>query len=186
MVKFVGIAGSLRPDSYSQQALKLVADRLEALGAEVEILDLRTMNLPFCDGGKDYSDYPDVERLRRAFQIADGMILVTPEYHGSLSGVLKNALDLMSFDQLDGKVAGLVSVLGGQSNSNALNDLRTIMRWVHAWVIPDQVAIGQVWKAFSPDGQLVDAKLSERVDSFVQTLYEYTQKLRGKELVAVR
>ncbi len=47
MVKFVGIAGSLRPDSYSQQALEIAAHRLEALGVKVEILDLRKLNLPF-------------------------------------------------------------------------------------------------------------------------------------------
>jgi FMN reductase len=179
MVKFVGIAGSLRPDSYSQLALGLAGDRLRALGAEVNLLDLREMNLPLCHGGKDYSDYPDVERLRQAFYEADGFVLVTPEYHGSLSGVLKNALDLMSFDQLDGKVAGLISILGGQSNSNALNDLRTILRWVHTWVIPEQVAIGQAWKAFDGQGKLLDEKLSQRLDDFAQSLYDNTRKLRG-------
>ena len=44
----------------------------------------------------------------------------------------------MSFTELSGKVAGAISVLGGQANSNALNELRLIMRWVHAWVIPEQ------------------------------------------------
>jgi FMN reductase len=179
MSKFIGIAGSLRSDSHSQQALQIAAQRLSALGAEVEILDLRKMNLPFCDGGDDYSQYPDVERLQKAFQEADGIILVTPEYHGSISGVLKNALDLMSFDQLSDKVVGMISVLGGQSNSNALNDLRTIMRWVHAWVIPAQIAIAQAWQAFTPDGKLRDEKLSERFDHFAQTLVESTQKLRS-------
>lgn len=178
MVRFVGIAGSLRSASYSQQALNLVAERLRTLGAEVEVLDLREMNLPFCDGSDEYPDYPDVDRLRQAFQQADGIILATPEYHGSVSGVLKNALDLMSFDQLSDKVAGLISVLGGQPNSNALNDLRTIMRWVHAWVIPEQVAIGQSWQAFGPDGKLQDAKLAQRFDQFAQSLMENTRKLR--------
>lgn len=178
MVRFVGIAGSLRPDSYSQQALKLVAQRLKALGAEVDILDLRTMNLPFVDGSKEYPDYPDVERLRTAFKQADGMILATPEYHGSVSGVIKNALDLMSFDQLSDKVAGLISILGGQANSNALNDLRTIMRWVHAWVIPEQIAIPQAWQAFGPEGKLLDEKLSQRFDQFAQSLVNNTRKLR--------
>lgn len=179
MVKIVGIGGSLRADSYSQVALEIAAKRVEALGAEVEILDLRQMQLPFCQGGGEYPGYPDVERLQNTVQQADGLILATPEYHGSVSGVLKNALDLMSFDQLDGKVTGLISVLGGQPNSNALNDLRIIMRWVHAWVIPEQIAIGQAWKAFGVDGKLLDEKLSQRFDQFAQSLVENTRKLRG-------
>ena len=179
MVKIVGIGGSLRAGSYSQMALKIAAARAEALGAEVEILDLRSINLPFCDGENDYHNYPDVEKLRNAVKQADGLILATPEYHGSVSGVLKNALDLMSFEHLDGKVVGSISVLGGQVNSNALNDLRTILRWVHAWVIPEQIAIGQAWQAFTPDGKLLDEKLSKRFDEFAQSLVENTRKFRG-------
>lgn len=179
MVKIVGIAGSLRPDSYSQMALEVAAEKVQKLGAEVEILDLRKLKLPFCDGGDDYPDYPDVRRLQDAFNSADGMMLVSPEYHGSISGVLKNALDLMSFDQLSGKVAGFISILGGQSNSNALNDLRVILRWVHAWSIPEQVAIGQAWQAFTPEGKLSDEKLSQRLDKFAESLVDSTRKLRG-------
>lgn len=179
MVRIVGIGGSLRADSYSQQALQVAMQRLQALGASTEILDLRTMQLPFCDGSKEYSDYPDVKRLQETVKQADSLILATPEYHGSTSGVLKNALDLMSFEQLSGKVAGLISVLGGQPNSNALNDLRLIMRWVHAWVIPEQIAIGQAWQAFSPDGKILDEKLSQRFDQFAQSLVENTQRLNS-------
>jgi FMN reductase len=179
MVKIVGIGGSLRPDSSSYQALAVAIQRVQALGAEAKILDLRQMNLPFCSGGDDYPDYPDVVRLREAVQEADALILATPEYHGSISGVLKNALDLMSFEQLSNKVTGLISVLGGQANSNALNDLRVIMRWVHGWVIPEQIAIGQSWKAFDKDGKLLDEKLSQRFDQFAESLVENTRKLRG-------
>jgi FMN reductase len=179
MVKIVGIAGSLRPDSYSQMALEVAAEKVHKLGAEVEILDLRELKLPFCDGGDDYPNYPDVQRLQAAFNSADGMILVSPEYHGSISGVLKNALDLMSFDQLSGKVAGFISILGGQSNSNTLNDLRVILRWVHAWSIPEQVAIGQAWQAFTPEGKISDEKLSQRLDKFAESLVDSTRKLRG-------
>ncbi|MBD2743201.1 NADPH-dependent FMN reductase [Coleofasciculus sp. FACHB-1120] len=178
MVKIVGIGGSLRAESQSQLALNLAALRVRSLGAEVEVLDLRQMNLPFCNGEKEFPDFPDVAKMRKAVAEADGLILATPEYHGSVSGVLKNALDLMSFDQLSDKVTGLISVLGGQSNSNALNDLRVIMRWVHAWVIPEQIAIGQAWKAFDANGNLLDDKLSQRFDEFAKSLVESTQKLR--------
>jgi FMN reductase len=179
MVKIVGIAGSLRPDSYSQIALKVAIQKVQEVGAEVEILDLREMNLPFCDGGTEYPQYPDVKRLQDTVSEADGLILVSPEYHGGVSGVLKNTLDLMSFDQLSGKVAGFISVLGGQVNSNALNELRVILRWVHAWSIPEQVAIGQAWQAFTPEGKISDEKLSQRLDVFAQSLVENTRKLRG-------
>jgi len=177
MVKIVGMVGSLRTDAYSALALKQACDRVAALGAEVEILDLREMNLPFCNGGSDYPDYPDVDILRDQVKAADGLILATPEYHGSLSGVLKNALDLMSFEHLSGKVTGLISVLGGQSNSNALNDMRIIVRWVHGWVIPEQIAIGQAWQAFDGEGKLKDPKMSERFDGFAQSLVDNTNKL---------
>ena len=179
MVKIVGIAGSLRPQSYSHLALQAASRRITALGAQMEILDLRQMQLPFCNGEKEYPNYPDVEKLRNAVSRADGLILSTPEYHGSASGVMKNALDLMSFEQLSDKVTGLISVLGGQSNSNTLNDLRVIMRWVHAWVIPEQIAIGQAWTAFGEDGKIVDEKLSQRFDQFAESLVSNTAKLRN-------
>jgi FMN reductase len=178
MTKIVCLGGSLRTDSHSMQALHGAAQRVEALGAIVTVLDLRQMNLPFCDGGDRYPDYPDVMVLREAVQQADGLILATPEYHGSLSGVMKNALDLMSFDQLSGKVTGLISVLGGPQNSNALNEMRLIMRWVHAWVIPEQIAIGQAWQAFNSDGSLKDEKLAKRFDEFAQSLVTNTEKLK--------
>ena len=177
MVKIVGITGSLRQGSYSALALEEAANRAKALEAEVEILDLRDLKLPFCDGGDEYPDYPDVEILREKVKAADGLILATPEYHGSVSGVLKNALDLMSFEHLSGKITGLISVLGGQSNSNALNDLRVIVRWVHGWVIPEQIAIGQAWQAFDKQGKLTDEKLAKRFDAFAQSLVDNTIKL---------
>jgi NAD(P)H-dependent FMN reductase len=177
MIKIVGINGSLRPGSYSAMALEVAISRVGALGIETEIIDLRKLSLPFCNGGDDYSDYPDVAKMQQTVKSAAGLILATPEYHGSVSGVMKNALDLMSFEELSGKVAGLISVLGGQSNSNALNDLRIILRWVHAWVIPEQIGLGQAWKVFNEEGEILDEKLSQRFDAFAASLVDNTRKL---------
>lgn len=179
MIKIVGINGSLRPGSYSAMALEVAISRVQGLGVETEIIDLRKLSLPFCNGGDDYSDYPDVAKMQQTVKSAAGLILATPEYHGSVSGVMKNALDLMSFEELSGKVAGLISVLGGQSNSNALNDLRIILRWVHAWVIPEQISLGQAWKVFNEEGEILDEKLSQRFDAFAASLVDNTRKLNG-------
>jgi len=177
MIKIVGINGSLRPGSYSAMALEVAISRVQGLGVETEIIDLRKLSLPFCNGGDDYSDYPDVAKMQQTVKSAAGLILATPEYHGSVSGVMKNALDLMSFEELSGKVAGLISVLGGQSNSNALNDLRIILRWVHAWVIPEQISLGQAWKVCNEEGKILDEKLSQRFDAFARSLVDNTRKL---------
>ena len=179
MIKIVGINGSLRSGSYSAMALEVAISRVQGLGVETEIIDLRKLSLPFCNGGDDYSDYPDVAKMQQTVKSAAGLILATPEYHGSVSGVMKNALDLMSFEELSGKVAGLISVLGGQSNSNALNDLRIILRWVHAWVIPEQIGLGQAWKVFNEEGEILDEKLSQRFDAFAESLVDNTRKLKG-------
>ncbi len=177
--RLVAIGGSLRPESHTYQALEDVARRIRDRGVELEILDLRQMTLPFCDGSGDYSDFPDVARFQQVVKQADGVILATPEYHGSLSGVLKNALDLLSFEQLEGKVLGLISILGGTDNSNALNHLRLIARWVRAWVIPEQIAVSRAWAAFDGQGQIKDEKFQERFDRFAESMIVNTAKLRG-------
>lgn len=179
MVKIVGLCGSLRPNATSEKALLLTLEAAERAGAEVEYLDFKQMRLPLCNGGTDYPDYPDVETLRRKVTEADALILSTPEYHGSYSGVIKNALDLMGFDELSDKIFGLVSVLGGGQNSNALNDLRIVARWVHGWVVPEQVAIGQAWKQFDPQGKLTDPQLQERIEKLAFSVIDTARKLRG-------
>ena len=95
---------------------------------------------------------------------ADGLILGTPEYHGGLSGVLKNALDLMSFDEFEGKMIGLVGVSGGRMGAHdALNTLRNVGRALHSWVIPEQASVPEAWKVFTDDGKITDPQLETRL-----------------------
>jgi NAD(P)H-dependent FMN reductase len=164
-IRIVGLCGSLRKGSYTQMSISIALQGAEEIGAQTHLIDLRAYNLVFCDGGND-STYPeDVFRLRREIKQAQGIILGTPEYHSSLSGVLKNALDLMGFEEFEGKMIGLVGVSGGQMGAiNALNSLRTISRSLHAWIIPEQVSIPQAWKMFDDaTGQVKDPDLENRL-----------------------
>jgi FMN reductase len=164
-IRIVGICGSLRKGSYTRMALQLALQGAQELGAQIHLIDLRDYDLIFCDGEKDESSYPaDVFRLREDIEQAQGIILGTPEYHGGLSGVLKNALDLMGFDQFEGKMIGLIGVSGGQMGAiNALDSLRAIGRALHAWVIPEQALIPKAWQQFDGTGRLKDRDLEERV-----------------------
>ena len=126
----VGICGSLRAVSYTCMAVEVALQGAQEIGAQTRLIALRDYELVFCGGKEDESTYPeDVFRLRREVEQAQGIILGTPEYHGSFSGVLKNALDLMGFAEFEGKMVGLVGVSGGGMGAvNALNSLRAVAR----------------------------------------------------------
>ena len=92
------------------------------------------------------------------------MILGTPEYHGGLSGVLKNALDLMGFEEFEGKMLGLVGVSGGRLGAfGAMHSLRDVGRALHAWVIPEQASVPQAWQVFDEQGHCKDAETEKRL-----------------------
>jgi NAD(P)H-dependent FMN reductase len=177
-VRVLGIAGSLRAGSFTHQILGRVVDRVRRRGATAQVFDLREQPLPFCSGDKDdpYSTFPAVARLREAAIEAHALVLATPEYHGGVSGVLKNVLDLLDFEHLEGKVIGGISVLGGPQDSNSLNDLRRIARWCHAWMIPEQVAVGHVRHALC-DGEPNDPRIRARLDMFADSLLLNTLRL---------
>jgi FMN reductase len=164
-VHVIGLSGSLREGSHTSMAVRIALRGAEETGATTEFIDLREYNLVFNIGSTKAADYPgDILRLRKRLQAAHGVILGTPEYHGSFSGVLKNALDLMGFDEFEGKMIGLVGVSGGAMGAfDALNNLRTIGRALHAWVIPDQVSIPEAWKVFDADGTVKNAALEKRL-----------------------
>ena len=182
-LRILGIGGSLRERSCSYMALEHVMMLLTRLGCSTEILDLRRTRLPFCTGDKHerWLSYPGVAQLRRAVSEAHALVLVTPEYHGGMSGVLKNALDLLDPDHLEGKVVGTISVLGGPANSNALNDVGRVMRWCHAWVIPQQIAVGRASTVFV-NGQISDAGLRKRFEDFAQSLVWSATRLGDLDL----
>ncbi len=164
-VRVVAICGSLRPGSYTRMALQVALRGASETGAEAALIDLRHYELIFCDGKEDESSYPkDVFRLRDEVKRAHGVILGTPEYHGGVSGVLKNALDLMGFEELEGKMIGLVGVSGGALGAvHALSHLRSVGRALHAWVIPEQVAISEAWKLFDETGNPKNLEVEKRL-----------------------
>jgi FMN reductase len=165
LIQVAGICGSLRQGSFTRLALQVALAGAQEAGAQTRLIDLREYQLIFCEGKEDESVYPtDVFRLREDVQGAQGIILATPEYHGSYSGVLKNALDLMGFEEFEGKMLGLVGVSGGDMGAfGAMSSLRAVGRALHAWVIPEQASIPQAWKVFDAAGTLIDRDLEKRL-----------------------
>jgi NAD(P)H-dependent FMN reductase len=162
--RIVGICGSLREGSYTRRALAVALRGAAEAGAETRLIDLREYKLVFCDGGDTHRVPKDVVRLREEVKRAQGVILATPEYHGGYSGVLKNALDLMGFDEFEGKMIGLVGVSGGAMGaSGALAALRSVGRALHAWVVPEQAAVANVDEVIDEQGNCKDEAIEKRL-----------------------
>ncbi len=161
-ITVIGISGSLRPGSYTSSAVQLALQAAQEAGAQTHFIDLKDYQLGFCDGKSESNS--DALKLRREVREAQGIILGTPEYHGSFSGVLKNAIDHLEGKDLNGKIIGLIGVSGGaQGGMDALSGLRTVARSVHAWVIPQQAAIPEAWKVFDASGKMKSVNLENRV-----------------------
>ncbi|MHA2501998.1 MAG: NADPH-dependent FMN reductase [Candidatus Kariarchaeaceae archaeon] len=161
--RIIGIVGSLRSGSYTKKVVQIALDAAREMGAQTELIDLAEYHLlfPFQVPRDEMPD--DVSRLKEKIASAQGVILGTPEYHGSFSGVIKNMLDLMGFAEFEGKMIGLVGVGGGALGAiNALNGLRAIGRQLHAWVIPEQASLPNVSSHFEGE-ELTDERLVERI-----------------------
>jgi FMN reductase len=183
-VRVVGICGSLRPNGWTLAALRIALAGAEERGVTAELLDLRDYDLPFCTGADVEAIQRDagVQRLRQKVFEASGIILATPNYHGSLSGVLKNALDLMSMREFEGKVVGLIGVSGGRmGGTSTLNTLRAIGRTLHAWVIPSEAWIYNADSAFTEDGHIKDLSSEQRVRDVGRKIARLTGMLASKE-----
>jgi NAD(P)H-dependent FMN reductase len=168
----VAVCGSLRERSYTKLALERALDGVSEAGGTGEMLDLREYDLPVFDADEDRQG--DSAVVARRIREADALLLGTPVYHGSYSGVLKNALDHCGFDEFDGKTVGLLAVAGGGFPVTALEHLRSVCRALNAWVLPHQAALPNVSSRFD-GGELVDEGLEKRVHVLGRRVVEYAR-----------
>ncbi len=180
MTRIVALAGSISSDSATRKALTVALEGAAKHGAEVELIDLREYQLPFCDGSKEYG--PEVNRLKEKIHNADGILLGTPEYHGGYSGVLKNAMDLMGFPEFQGKMVGLVGVAGGAlGGTGPLLSLRNVCRTLHAWVVPNQATVAHAFKQFDEHGRPVDEGLTKRLHAVGEQVAKFASLHQSPE-----
>ena len=160
MTTVVAVAGSLRDHSYTRLALRRVLDAAAEAGADTDLLDLRTFDLPPLD--PDVEEQGDSAAFARCVREADAVVLGTPMYHGSYAGVLKNALDYCGFDEFEDTTVGLLGVAGGAFPITALEHLRSVCRALDAWALPLQVAVPNSGNSFA-DAGFADEDLAARV-----------------------
>ena len=165
-IRVIGFAGSLRPESATRAAVQYALHGAAEEGAKVSLMDLAAYNLPFLGREWEEANVKAVRRFRADLRASDGILLGSPEIHGSVSGVLKNALDLANSDEFEWKMVVLVGVAGGRMGATeTLSHLRTIGSSLHAWVVPTQASIGDSTEAFDSHGGPIDPEVGSRLKS---------------------
>jgi FMN reductase len=164
----VGLEGSLAEKSNSRAALEIALEGAAEAEAQTELLDIRSLALPFYNPEIDSPPDSDM-RLCDAVCAADGLIWTSPMYQGTISGSFKNVLDWL---HLHGdrnppfptdKEVGLISTAGGVQGLQAVNTMEFIVCALHGWAVPLVMPIAQVWKAFDRTGAPQDSRLTEQL-----------------------
>jgi chromate reductase len=174
MPLILGISGSLRKRSHNTSLLRAAASVLP-LGMELDVYgELR--EIPPYDADRDVEPAdPAVASLRRAIAEADGVLIATPEFNGSIPGVLKNALDWASRPFPNNAFQGKpVAVMGASTGLFgavwAQAETRKVLGIVGADVIDRELPVGQAEGAFTVDGGLLDCEQRAALTELVEVL----------------
>jgi NAD(P)H-dependent FMN reductase len=170
----LGVAGSTRQTSYSTRALKIALDNAKKHGADVRQLELSITVLPLYDPGAPPSK--EVEYAAEAIAWADAFILASPDYHGSMSGALKNFLDHF-YEEFAGKLFGYI-VASHEKGLTVMDQMRTAVRQCYGWSMPYGVSINGP-QDFSGH-ETVNARLSSRLQMMTRDLVVYGKIIRDQ------
>lgn len=148
--RVVALCGSLRDGSTTRIALEEVLAAARTAGATAELVDLQSHEVPPLYAAE--SGPSDAETLRTVVDDADSVVLGTPNYHGSYSGALKDALDHCGRDEFAGTTVGLLETAGGAFPGSALVHLRTVSRTLRTWTLPTEVVVPNARETITDEG----------------------------------
>lgn len=185
-INVLGVAGSMRQDSYSTLGLRMVLEEAKKYYSESYLLELRDINLPLYDPSGPSSNDPSfnnsnnvLEKITTALKWADALILASPDYHGSMSGTLKNFLDYF-WEDFAGKTFGYI-IASHEKGLTAADQMRTAVRQCYGWSMPYNISINGE-KDFDSKGNLVNSALVKRIKMLARDLVTYGALIRRQFL----
>jgi len=163
----------------SERALRIAAAAAEQRGADVEFFTGRDLIIPIYDT-ETTERSPEAQRLVDAMRRADGLLISTPGYHGSISGMIKNALDycedlrLDDRPYLDGRAVGCIAVAHGwQTAVGTLHQMRQIVHSLRGWPTPLGSAINDASGKLGVDAATTDLDVVRQLETIGAQVYEF-------------
>ncbi len=162
--KILMLYGSLRERSYSKLLTLEAARLLELMGAEVKMFD--PSDLPQPDATPD--THQKVKELRDLATWSEGMVWCSPERHGAMTGIMKSQIDwiplaLGAVRPTQGKALAVMQVCGGSQSFNAVNQMRSLGRWMRMLTIPNQSSVAKAFLEFEEGGRMKPSAYYDRV-----------------------
>ena len=186
----IGIGGTTRVGSSTEKALRFALAVAAAGGAETNgFFGPELAELPmYAPEDPDRTD--TARRLAQELRKADGIIVASPGYHGSVSGLVKNALDyvedLRDDDRsyFDGLAVGCIATgAGWQAIVGTLQQLRTIAHALRGWPTPLGAAINSTHDVFSDDGDVIDPRARFQLETVAREVLQFAEfKLSAAQL----
>ena len=167
-LQVLAVAGSLHRRSVTRAVVVHVAEGLKAEGCTVDLLDFETEPLPRYNPDTAY-DAPGFDALQTRVERADVYVLGTPDYHGSISGAMKNFLDHF-WREFAGKLFATI-VASHEKGLTVTDQFRTVARQCYAWTLPYGVSFADEEDVNA--GQVVSEALKKRLDMFVRDVRVY-------------
>ena len=191
MPQLLVFAGSTRQQSLNRRLARAAADIARGMGAETTLLELSDFDIPLYNADLESQGTPaDVVRLKEILQAHAGWIVCSPEYNGSYTALLKNAIDWASSPvaghpvwsdgtlPFRGKVVGMLSASpGGLGGLRSQSHLAPLLLNLECWLAPQAFALGHAGSAFDEAGALVDAAHHGRVRGVVEQVLWASQRL---------
>jgi arsenical resistance protein ArsH len=167
--------GSLRQVSFSRLLAMEAKRLLEHFGAEVKVFD--PSGLPLPDDAP--VSHPKVQELRDLSAWSEGQVWVSPERHGTLTGIMKAQIDWIPLSvgairPTQGKTLAVMQVSGGSQSFNAVNAMRLLGRWMRMITIPNQSSVAKAWQEFDGNGRMKPSSYYERVVDVCEELVKFT------------
>jgi FMN reductase len=171
----LGIGSSLRKNSSSNRVLKIVLEKSKQYGADAKLIELREINLPVFNPNKPREISEDIKKLNNHMINADAFILATPDYHGSMSGGMKNFLDYYWYE-LSGKIFGYI-VSSHEKGLTVMDHMRTAIRQCYGWSLPYGISI-HAENDFDEQSKINNPQLLLRIDNMSRDIVTYGKLLR--------
>jgi len=178
--RILGVAGSLRENSHSTKILATVLQiAASKFRTEVRLLNLRETKLPFYSPNITTSDsfYGNIKIVTQDVEWADAFILASPDYHGSMSGTIKNFLDHF-WEEFAGKTFAYICT-SHEKGLTVMDQMRTAVRQCYGWSMPYGVSINS-GQDFNADGQIINSQLSKRLNMLARDLVVYGKLIRDQ------